>query len=165
MSIAKLHEYGFTASNANAAWAATLLLVPKEPPASFCMTLSNRPMIAATEKRLCSVSSIEPKMGDVSGSPVFAEVDLTSGYWQLPLHPDRQDALSFMTPNGVCKLLRTAQGAKTARKTSKQKWNSASLHCVLTSGHGWTNFCRTLQRMKKRRKFWNGLSRYAGKKD
>lgn len=76
------------------------------------MTFDYCPVNRAIEDTPCPMPHIDFELQDVRGSIVFAKMDFTSGYWQLSLHEDSQDALSFMTPSGVWMPLRTTQGAK-----------------------------------------------------
>lgn len=107
----KLHEFG----------AAAPLLVPKEPPANFRVTLDYRPVNAATEDTPCPIPHIESELQDVAGSAYYAKMDFCSGYWELPLHEDSQDALSFMTPSGLWKPLQTTQRAKKSAPNFQSK--------------------------------------------
>ena len=54
---------------------------------------------------------IDSEIYDFSGSNVFATLDFVSGYWQLPLDADAQDAHSIITQRGIYSPTRTQQGA------------------------------------------------------
>ena len=56
------------------------------------------------------MTHVESELSDVRGSKVFAKIDFCSGCWQLSLGEEGQEALSFMTPNGVQKPLRSTHG-------------------------------------------------------
>ena len=44
---------------------------------------------------------LDPEIGDFAGSTCFAVLDLVSGYWKLPLHPDSYTLCGVVTPNGA----------------------------------------------------------------
>lgn len=45
---------------------------------------------------------------------VFANLDLCSSYWQMPLDPENQPLLVFLTSKGLVMSTRTSQGACTS---------------------------------------------------
>ncbi|OWY98084.1 hypothetical protein PHMEG_00031243, partial [Phytophthora megakarya] len=55
--------------------------------------------------------NLDVALDQVSGSYGFAKFDLMKGFWQMPLHPDSQELLSFMTEDSVFTLLRVPQDA------------------------------------------------------
>lgn len=91
-------------------WVAAPLIVPKKPPAMYRMTMDYRPVNAATSKSTWPMPYIDAVLQDVRGSKAFAVIDFTSGYWQLPMHPDSQALHAFITPDGVMQPTRTTQG-------------------------------------------------------
>ena len=59
----------------------------------------------------------------IGGSSWFATLDLQSGYYQIPLHEDSQDAFSIRTDAGVFKPLRLVPGCRNG---------AASFQCCMT---------------------------------
>lgn len=57
---------------------------------------------------------LETVLATVSGDKCFANIDLCHGYWQLALHPNSQECLSFITPSGVFSPTRVFQGQTNA---------------------------------------------------
>lgn len=53
------------------------------------------------------MTHIDAVLQDGRGAEAFSAIDLTTGYWQLPLHVDNQHLYSFMTPNGVMQPTKT----------------------------------------------------------
>ena len=123
----KLEEYGFIKLNHSAAWAAALLLVPKPPTANYRPTFDYRPVNKVTGTTLWPMPHVESELSGVRGSTVFAKIEFCSGYWQLLLGEEGQGALSFMTPKGVQKPLRTTQGGNNCEPNFSHDWNLASL--------------------------------------
>ena len=117
----KLEYYGFIKQNKNAKWAAAPLLVPKPPPVNYRLTFDYRPVNAATEAILWPMPHIESELSDTADSSAFAKLDFCYAYWQLPLGEDGQEALSFTTPNGIMKPIRTPQGGKNCASNFQAK--------------------------------------------
>ena len=65
------------------------------------MTVDLRPVNAATIKESRPMPQFHSEIQDFSGSNCFTSLDLVSGYWQLPLHPDSYSACDVITPRGV----------------------------------------------------------------
>ena len=121
----KLEEYGYIKQNKNAKWAAAPLLVPKPPPVNYRLTFDYRPVNAVTETIPWPMPHIESELSDTADSSAFAKLDFCNAYWQLPLDEDGQEALSFTTPKGIMKPMRTPQGGKIALPVFRPKLNHA----------------------------------------
>ena len=64
-----------------------------------------------------SMKSVEECIGDIgrSGSTIFSTLDLSSGFWQLPLAPESQKCTAFTVQNqGQFQWTRTSQGLHSA---------------------------------------------------
>ncbi len=64
-----------------------------------------------------SMKSVEECIGDIgrSGSTIFSTLDLSSGFWQLPLAPESQKYTAFTVQNqGQFQWTRTSQGLHSA---------------------------------------------------
>jgi hypothetical protein len=60
-----------------------------------------------------TMKSIEECIGDIgrSGSTIFSTLDLSSGFWQLPIAPESQKLTAFTVQNlGQFQWTRTSQG-------------------------------------------------------
>lgn len=108
--VAQLEKYGLIKKAVRTEWVSAPLIVPKKPPALYRMTLDIRAVNAVTVKMTWPMPHIDAIIQDVRGATVFAGIDFTSGYWQLPMHPDSQHLHAFMTPDGVMQPTRTTQG-------------------------------------------------------
>lgn len=58
------------------------------------------------------MSHIDAVLCDVRGAKVFAAINFTSGYRQLPLHADNQHLHAFMSADGLMEITRTIQGGR-----------------------------------------------------
>lgn len=55
------------------------------------------------QERCLSNSRIDESLDALAGSRYFSTLDLTSGYWQVPLDEDAQEKCAFVTRNGLWK--------------------------------------------------------------
>ncbi|OWZ01238.1 LOW QUALITY PROTEIN: hypothetical protein PHMEG_00027416, partial [Phytophthora megakarya] len=78
---------------------------------SFRITNYYRPVNKETVSIAGVMPNLDVALDQVSGSYGFAKFDLMKGFWQMPLHPDSQELMSFMTEDSVFTLLRVPQGA------------------------------------------------------
>ncbi len=105
---------GLLKPNRNVSWLAAPVLVPKKAPAKYKMTIGLRPINAATVKQAWPMPHLYSKIYDFAGSTCFAVLEFVSGYWQLPVDQDSQDACGIVTPNGVYSSTRVLQGLTNA---------------------------------------------------
>jgi len=117
----KILEYGFGKINTNAKWVSAPVIVPKAGPSKFRMTFDYRPVNAVTNQTVWPMPHIESELSDMAGSTCFASIDFPSGYWQLPLHEDSQEYLSFATANRIIQPTRCTQGAKNCTANFQSK--------------------------------------------
>jgi hypothetical protein len=88
--------------NVNSSWASPPLIVPKPGTTSdFRMTIDVRRVNEQTENTAWPMPNLEVVFQHLENSKVYASFDLFKGYWQLPLDPDSQECLSFMTDSGI----------------------------------------------------------------
>lgn len=57
----------------------------------------------------------------LSGATVFSSLDAASGFWQIPLHPDRRKLTTFITPFGKYCFKRLPFGITSAPEIFQQK--------------------------------------------
>ena len=58
--------------------------------------------------------NLEHELTKLSNAIFFANLDLSHGYWQLPLHSDSQECQSFVTIDGIYTPTRVFHGTKNA---------------------------------------------------
>jgi len=112
--VEQLESYGFIRPISNPTWVSAPHLVPKPGTDKLRMTFDLRPVNAATIPDTWVMPHIESEAGDFRGAKYFAQIDFTSGYWQLPLDPDSQPHHSFVTPQGIYAPTRILQGGRNA---------------------------------------------------
>lgn len=89
----------------------------------YHLKIDHKVVTAFTVKSTWKMTHINPVLQEMRGVGVFAAIDFTSGYWQLPMHADSQPLRAFMTPEGVVEPTQTIQGdfdsAVTVLQTSR----------------------------------------------
>ena len=87
---------------ANSAWSSPVVLV-KRKDGSWRFCVDYRKLNAITLQDAYPIPRIDESLDALSGSKLFSTLDLTSGYWQVPLDPDAQDKSAFATRTGLWK--------------------------------------------------------------
>ena len=67
----------------------------------FC--IDYRQLNAITQQDAYPIPRIDESLDALAGSRYFSTLDLTSGYWQVPLDLDAQEKSAFATRNGPWK--------------------------------------------------------------
>ncbi|GMF30981.1 unnamed protein product [Phytophthora fragariaefolia] len=108
----QLVQFGFVRRNDAARWACAAVPARKTGTVdSFRITNDYRPVNKLTIPIAGVMLNLDAMLEQVAGSSCFAKFDLMKGFWQMPLHPDSQEVLSFMTEDSVFTPLRVPQGA------------------------------------------------------
>lgn len=110
----ELLRYNLVYANPSSAWACAPLLVPKPGPAEWRFTVDLTPVNKLTIPHSFPMPVIKHELLKTSGSCVYASVDFTHSYWQLPLHESSQECQSFITPDGVYTPTRVLHGTTNA---------------------------------------------------
>lgn len=107
----ELVQFGFVRRNDAARWACAAVPVRKAGTVdSFRITNDYWPVNKLTIPIAGVMPNLDAELEQVSGS-CFAKFDLMKGFWQMPLHPDSQEVLSFMTEDFVFTPVKVPQGA------------------------------------------------------
>jgi len=112
--VEQLESYGFIKPISNPTWVSAPHLVPKPGTDKLRMTFDLRPVNAATIPDTWVMPNIDSEAGDFRQAKYFAQIDFTSGYWQLPLDKESQVHHSFVTPQGIYAPTRILQGGRNA---------------------------------------------------
>jgi len=67
----------------------------------FCVDY--RKLNSVTIQDAYPLPCIDESLDALAGSKYFSTLDLLSGYWQVPLSPDAQEKVAFITRDGLCK--------------------------------------------------------------
>ena len=100
----------------NSPYNSPIFVVPKKD-GSPRYVLDFRKLNANSQTDKYSMKTVEECIGDIgrSGSTIFSTLDLSSGFWQLPLHKDSQKYTAFTVHNmGQFEWTRTSQGLHSA---------------------------------------------------
>ncbi len=95
------------------------------------------------------------------GNKVFSSLDLSSGYWQLPMAPESREITAFSTPNGHFEWIRMTFGLKGAPLTFQRTMNNifgdmlgSSIYIylddIIIASKDMTSHMDTLQKVLKR---------------
>ena len=68
---------------------------------SFCVDY--RKLNLVTQQDAYPIPRIDKSLDALVGSKFFSTLDLTSGYWQVPLDDDAQEKSAFITRTGLWK--------------------------------------------------------------
>ncbi|XP_044146846.1 uncharacterized protein LOC122935145 [Bufo gargarizans] len=83
-------------------WAAPLVLVKnKDGTIHFCMDYCK--INNVTHKDAYPLPRIEESLAALGSSAYFSTLDLTSGFWQVPMAPEDEEKTAFTTPMGLFK--------------------------------------------------------------
>ncbi len=61
----------------------------------------------------------------------FRVLDLTSGYWQAPMHTDSMEKTAFATPQGLYNIGRCSLASRMHMEYSNETWYRCWLVCIL----------------------------------
>ena len=105
----------------SSAWAAPCILVRKplekgksKPP---CFVVDYRALNQVTKGDGYPIPSVSKILDTLGGGKIFAKLDLSSGYWQVPVNPQHIPKTAFVTHLGLFDFLRMPYGLKTAPQT------------------------------------------------
>ena len=99
--VAELLEKGLIAP-ASGAWSSPVVLVRKKDNKwRFC--IDYRKLNSITLQDAYPIPRIDDSLDALAGSKYFSTLDLTSGYWQVPLDKEAQEKSAFTTRTGLWK--------------------------------------------------------------
>ena len=100
--------------DSNSPWNSPLFLVPKKD-GTMRPVIDYRRLNAETvpdRYPLPHLTDLLQSLGE--GNSVFSSLDLLSGYWQVPLHPESSPLTAFSTPDGHYEFVRLPFGLRNA---------------------------------------------------
>ena len=80
-------------------WCAPMVPVVK-PNGKIRVCVDQRKLNEAVKRERYILPSLEDVAPKLAGAKVFSKLDASSGYWQIPLHPDSTKLTTFITPMG-----------------------------------------------------------------
>ena len=81
-------------------WAAPIVLVPK-PDGTLRLCTDFRKLNAVTIPDPFPMPRVETLINKVGQAKFLTKLDMTKGYWQIPIAPSAVECTAFVTPNGV----------------------------------------------------------------
>lgn len=88
------------AEESNSPYASPIILVRKKT-GDFRLCVDYRALNRKTIKDHYPMPRIDDQLDLLSGNKYFTSLDLASGYYQIPLHPDSKHFTAFITPDGL----------------------------------------------------------------
>ena len=115
----ELERFRLIYKNNRSRFSSPIHVLPKvDPPIDidkdFRWTVDLRKINAWLDPLVWPMPNLDVIAEAVSNSQFFATLDMTRGYWQMPLHPDSQELFSMLTDWGVYSSTRVIQGSSDA---------------------------------------------------
>ncbi|OWZ04112.1 hypothetical protein PHMEG_00024041 [Phytophthora megakarya] len=110
-------QLGFIKQNNQSHWASAAVPVAKpKSPDDFRMTVDYRPVNALTIPIVGATQDVTDSAEEAEGSYGYGDFDMPKGFWQLlPLHPNSQEIMSFITTDTLVFLKEQASQQHTSR--------------------------------------------------
>ena len=97
-------------------WASPIVLVHKKSgDLRFC--IDYRRLNQITRNDAHPLPGVDDLLDAVRNAKYFTSLDLKSGYWQIPVHPDDREKTAFVTHGGLYEFNRMPFGLATAPAT------------------------------------------------
>jgi hypothetical protein len=90
-------------------WSSPVVLVKKKSGA-FRFCVDYRKLNAVTRKDAHPLPRIDDSLASMSGAAYFSNLDLTSGYWQVPVNKDHRDKTAFSVGTNLYRFKRLPFG-------------------------------------------------------
>ena len=84
----------------NSPWTSPIVLVRKKD-GSLRFCIDYRHLNSVTKVDTYPLPRIDDLLDQLGKSKYFSTLDLASGYWQIPVHPDSQEKTAFVTTRGL----------------------------------------------------------------
>ena len=110
--IEKMLEMGIIRPSTNP-WAASVVIVPK-PDGTIRLCVDYRKINCVTNMNAYPIPSMERMIEKIASAKYISTIDLTKGYWQIPLETSTIEKSALITTKGLYEFLVIPFGIKTA---------------------------------------------------
>jgi len=100
----------------NSEWNSPLVVVPKKD-GDIRICLDYRKLNQITKRPIFHIPSAQEIFDRLGGNSVFSTLDLSKGYYQIPMNPSDAEKTAFSTPNGHYEFIRMPFGLSGAPAT------------------------------------------------
>ncbi len=116
----KTHLYELLATNiirpSESPWLSPAVIVEK-PGGGLRLCINYRRLNSFTRREPYPLPLVDDVLSSMAGMNYFSSLDLISGFWQIPMHPDSMCKTAFSTPFGNFEFGRTPFGLLNALAT------------------------------------------------
>ncbi len=122
----------------NSGYSSPIFVVPKKD-VSPCYVLDFQKLFANLHTDKYSMKFVEECIGDIgrSGSTIFSTIDLSSGFWQLPLALESKKCTAFTVQNmGQFQWTQTSQGWHSAPSQYQRLMELGERHGLVVKADG-----------------------------
>ena len=88
-------------------WAQPVVIVPKKDSQEVCICVDFREVNKLAKVVPYPLPRVEDLIGKMAGAKYITTMDLSRGYWQIPLFEDSKEKTAFITPFGLGYAIRT----------------------------------------------------------
>lgn len=157
--VSKMKDEGLV-EESKSPWASPVVLVKKKDGSTrFCVDY--RRLNDVTKKDSYPLPRIDDTLDKLSGANWFSTLDLKSGYWQVPIHPDDREKTSFTTGSGLWQFTVMPFGLCNAPATFERlmeralqglTWGTCLVYLddVIVFGKTFEEHCHNLQKVFER---------------
>ena len=116
---------------ANSPWSSPLHMVPK-PDGSARPCGDYRLLNSKTVRDTYTLPNLRDFIGKMAGKKIFSTIDLTKGYWQIPMDPESIPKTAVITPFGTYVFLKMSFGLMNAGSTFQRLMDQVldGLDCI-----------------------------------
>ena len=107
-------------------WAAPVVIVPK-PDGTIRLCVDYRKLNHVTKMDAYPIPSMERMIEKIASAKYISTIDLTKGYWQIPLETSTIEKSAFITSRGLYEFLVMPFGMKTAPATFQRMMSQTVL--------------------------------------
>ena len=101
-------------------WAQPIVIVPKKDSSEVRLCIDSRKVNQVAKMHSYPLPRIEDSIDKMAQAKYISTIDLSRGYWQLPLTDESKDKTAFTTPFGLWQFVTMPFGLPAAQATCQQ---------------------------------------------